>query len=276
MAWSDNWEKAKPAQKAHAPSKVRGLVALLVIASVGGMATWFFMRPAETPLPEVREVKKPVAPKPKSAPVKKAAPVKKPVVEDKEATFEDARKKRRELFKAMTPDERVAYIFEEMKKRPIRDEPSSNRIFRTGLEQVMDWVFSCEVGAPPPILPKMSMFDKAHLVEILFLDNPIKETDSERAKDAKETVQLAKKEFLDFIKQGGDPDDFLPYYHGQLVAAHQEWSMARKSVLETLKTDPEITQEYLKKINARLSEKGIRAVQIPPKLLERYGLQPEE
>lgn len=248
-----------------------GLVALII-----AMACWWCLRDSseEVARQDAAPPKKIATVKPaKPAPTNKVTP---PKVDNKENDLQLARQKRREMLKNMTPDERLAYVLEEMKKRPIRDEPSSNRIFRTGLEQVMDWVFSCEVGAPPPLLPQMSLFDRAHLAEILIMDNPIKETDSERAKMAKENVQLAKKEFINFIKEGGDPDDFLPYYHGQLVAAHQEWTLARQTAIETLKNDPDIAQEYVKRINERLAEKGIKPVQLPPKLLERYGLNPEE
>ena len=184
------------------------------------------------------------------------------------------RVRRREMFKNMSYEEKMDYLYDRAKNTPLREEPSSNRIFRTGTEQVMDWIFRCEVGDPPPLLPKMSLLEQAHLAEILVSDNPIKEDDSERAKEAKETVQMVKKEFIGFIKEGGNPDDFLPYYHDQLVQAHEEWKMARKMAIDAIKQDPDIAAEFLQQVNERLAAKGIKKVTLPPKMLEHYGIEP--
>ena len=88
--------------------------------------------------------------------------------------------------------------------------------------------------------------------------------------------QLAKKEFISFIKQGGDPYDFLPYYHGQLVQAYEESKMARKTIIDTLKSDPDIAPEFIKKVNDGLSAKGIKKIVLPQRMLEKYGVQIEE
>jgi hypothetical protein len=139
----------------------------------------------------------------------------------------------------------------------------------------MDWVFSCEVGNPPPLLPPMSLFDQVHLAEILIRDNPVLEGDSAKAIASKEMMKIAKKEFLSFLKEGGNPDDFLPYYHSQLVSAHEEWKLARQSIHDIIKKEPEIALEFAEQVNKRLEEKGIKKVVLPKKMLEAYGIEIE-
>jgi len=183
------------------------------------------------------------------------------------------REKRKAAYKAMTPDERWEYVVERAEKSALREEPSSNRIFRTSTEQVMDWIFRCEVGDPPPLLPELPIKEQLHLAEILISDNPIKADDSDNVKEAKETVQLAKKEFQEFIREGGEPEEFLAYYHSQLVQAHEEWKTARKMAIEAIKEDPDIAADYIERLNEHLAEKGIKKIKLPPKMLEHYGIE---
>lgn len=185
---------------------------------------------------------------------------------------EAERTRRREMFGKMTADEKIEYLRERIKNTPIPETPT-NRPYATSLEQVMDWTFTCEVGNPPPLLPPMTLFDQMHLAEILIRDNPILDSDPEKAAESKETMKIAKKEFVDFLKEGGNPDDFLPYYHGQLVAAHEEYKMARQSIVEIIRNDPDIAVDYIKKVNGRLSEKGIKNVKIPKKMLDAFGIE---
>ena len=193
----------------------------------------------------------------------------------KASSDDTERERRREMFSRMTVDEKIAYLHDKLKNTPIPDVPS-NRLYATSLEQTMDWVFSCEVGTPPPLLPPMSLSDQMHLAEILVMDNPILATDSEKAAESKRMMQIAKKEFMQFIKDGGNPDEFLPYYHSQLVAAHEEWKMARQSIYEMVRKEPDIALEYARKVNAKLSEKGIKNVVIPQKMLDAFGIENDE
>lgn len=189
---------------------------------------------------------------------------------------EDAeRARRREMFAKMTVDEKIDYLHEQIKNTPIPNTPT-NRLYATSLEQTMDWIFTCEVGNPPPLLPPMSLFDQMHLAEILIMDNPILEGDSDKAVESKETMKLAKRTFIQFLKDGGNPDDFLPYYHSQLVAAHDEYKMARQSIVEVIKTEPDIAVDYIKKVNSGLSSKGIKNVVIPKRMLDAFGIESDE
>ena len=166
----------------------------------------------------------------------------------------------------------MQYLFEEAAKKPIDLTPSTNRIFKTGTEQVMSWIFTTELGAMPPPLPRIPIRDEAHMAEILMAKNPILEGDSEKAKEAKQMVELAKKELIKFIKEGGSVDEFFEYYRGELVQAHNEWKESQKSVLQVVREEPDLAADYIREVNDRLSAKGIRPVKLPPKLKEQLGI----
>ena len=125
----------------------------------------------------------------------------------------------------------------------------------------------------PPPLPRISIRDEAHMAEILTAKNPAFETDSERAKEAKAMVELAKKELVKFIEEGGSVGEFFEFYRGELVQAHNEWQASQKSVMKVIREEPELAAEYIKEVNSRLGEKGIRPVRIPPKLKEQLGIE---
>ena len=245
------------------------------VAAIGVVSLWLLARDAETDGVLPNKTDSQGRPKSVSGP---ATPVRvhKAAESPVEHSDDDAeRKRRQEMFSKMSADEKIEYLRERVKNMPIPETPT-NRLYATGLEQAMDWIFSCEVGNPPPLLPPMSLFDRMHLAEILIMDNPVLDTDSEKAAESKEMMKIAKREFIKFLKDGGNPDDFLPYYHGQLVAAHDEYKTARQSIVEIIRNEPDIALDYIKKVNERLSEKGIKNVQIPKKMLDAFGIESED
>lgn len=206
--------------------------------------------------------------------VEPAIPTNRVAVAAEPVAEEDERGKRREMLKAMSPEERLAFLKDQIRHIRLPENPSSNRTFRTAVEQRLAAIFTTEVGAKPPLMPtKLNLYDRLHLAEILISDNPVIGTDSERAKEAKDVVQQAKKEFMTFIREGGDPDEFIEYYHGQLVQAHDEWTMAWQTTMETIRKDPEIAPEYVKRVNERLAAKGIRRISVPKKMQEHFNIQ---
>ncbi len=172
----------------------------------------------------------------------------------------------------MTPSERMEFLLNEAATKPIDFTSTTNRPFRTGTEQVLSLIFTTRLGDMPPILPKLPLLDEAHLAEILAAPNPPLDGDRERIKEAKEMVELAKRELLDYIAKGGKVEEFLEYYRGQLVLARDEWQESQKSVIQMIREDPEIAVEYIEVVNARLAEKGIKPVVIPEKLKEQLGI----
>ena len=273
IAKSPNIQQRKPSIKW--PSAPFICVAVGAIAAIGLMSYWLIGRDDNTNIRHADESEKRNHVKSLPAPSSRAQQ-QEAAKEIKETASESAeRERRREMFSRMTAEEKIEYLREQLKNTPIPEVPT-NRLYATGLEQTMDWIFSCEVGNPPPLLPPMSLFDQMHLAEILVMDNPILDTDSDKAVESKEMMKIAKKEFIQFLKDGGNPDEFLPYYHGQLVAAHDEYTAARQSIVEVIRNEPDIALEYIRKINDRLTEKGIKNVKIPKKMLDAFGIDSED
>lgn len=247
------------------PSLVRGLVAGGAIVLMGIIALYLV----------TGEKADPAANKKISTKIDEVKPdlvenVVKPESEKKKVDPDKAA--RMAKLRAMKPAERLEFLFEEAKKRPIDFTASTNRPFATGTEQVMSWIFTTRLGNMPPPLPRISIRDEAHMAEILLADNPVIEGDSDKVKDAKEMVELAKKECIEFVKKGGDVTEFLEYYRGELMQAHQEWQSSQKSVMQVIREEPEIAGDYIKEVNARLAEKGIKPVNVPPKFRQELGL----
>lgn len=247
----------------------KGIVTLLVVVVIAGLA-YFCLTNEEVKA----KVKDKLPKKQKIAEVQPEIAEPQEVEEVHVETPEEiAKRERREKLRKMSPDERLNFLFEEAKAKPIDfNNVSTNRPFATGTEQVMSWIFTTTLGNMPPPLPRISIRDEAHLAEILMADNPALEGDSEKVKNAKEMVELAKKEAIEFVKQGGDVTEFLEYYRGELVQAHNEWQESQKSVMQVIREEPDIAAEYIEEVNAKLAEKGIKPVNIPPKFREQLGL----
>ncbi len=249
------------------PSATRGLLALVITILIGA-ALWWFMRPAEIATPAQQD---------KHVPKKNAEAVPPKIVREPTAPapapIDKAKEERIAKLKAMTPGERMQFLFDEAAAKPLDMTPSSNRVFRTGTEQVLSWIFNARLGDVPPVLPTLPLMDEAHLAEILAAPNPALEGDSEKVKEAKEMVELAKKELIDYLNNGGNVEDFLEYYRGELIQANNEWKASQQSVIQVIREEPEIAEEYIKEVNARLAEKGIKPVAIPPPLKKRLGIE---
>ena len=194
-------------------------------------------------------------------------------ISSEEKPRQDDRQLEIERFRAMTPDEKLDFLYERAKNMTYDPTPPKGRAFSSGIEQVMSWIFTTRLGDPPPPFPRMSIYDEVHLAEIILSDNPASQDDSEDIKYAKETVSLAKKELVKYIKEGGDIEGFLTYYRDQLSEAHHEYNSARRMVFEAYRTesDREVCDLYLQRMNAELAEKGIKEVVVPEKLIERFS-----
>ena len=147
----------------------------------------------------------------------------------------------------------------------------TNRTFKTGVEQLMSWVFSVEVGDMPMPIPPIGEEDRAQLASILASKNEIKEGDSKMAAFCKEQVDFAKEEMREFIKQGGDPDEFLQYYFNQLRHAFEFRNEAQQQYYDLLEEDPELAEEFAKRVNKSFDEKGIKHI-----FTEQEELEAEE
>ena len=142
-------------------------------------------------------------------------------------------------------------------------------LHKNAVEQVLLQIFTCEVGDMPWALPAaLPEEEMKRLVEILISKDEIKETDSETAAWGKEVLAHAKKEMMQFIKDGGEPEDFIVHYHDELEKAFYARKDAEDYVKEMLdnKEDPKIIEALIEKTNERFAEKGIKPISAPAEL----------
>jgi len=243
---------------------------VLAALVVGGVLWWLERSPKTVTLPEEPPKSKALA--------KEVTPAKAPEpvpVQEAEPPKENPNKALRQELAKMTKEERMDYAFKEMQNRKIPLEPKTNRIFRTGIEASMARIFMTQLGdpPPPPFTTAIPLRDEAHLAEILIAHNPVLETDTEAQKASKEMVALAKKEMIDYIKNGGNPEDFLKYYHGKLKEAFEFRRESMKSLIQVSRDDPSITAEYLDRLNKELADKGIKQIELNEKQRKRLGLE---
>ena len=179
------------------------------------------------------------------------------------------------IISGLSKAEKENLYFSELAKKKIDLSPRTNRIFRSGLEASIARIFMTVPGdpPPPPFTTVIPLRDEAHLEQILTSANPILESDTEQQKESKKMVELAKKELIKFINEGGNPEDFLNHYHSILRESFDLRRESAKSFMKVAREEPEIAQQYLNELNKNLSERGIKEIQLSDKQKERLGLQ---
>ena len=114
---------------------------------------------------------------------------------------------------------------------------------------------------PMPI-PNLTQEERDTLVAVLISKNEILPADNEHVAMAKTQVDAAKKEMIKFIKEGGDPDEFLRYYYDELDRAFEYRCMAVEQVESAAEEDPELAYEVGLKINEKLASEGIMSINL--------------
>ena len=258
-------------QDARSPSRHNVAFALSValVALIGG-GTWWWMQRDGGVVPDSDEVPKKAALAKEVKPA--AAPVAKTVAETNAAATVQVSPSRAGEAAApaagasapVAPSNRVIVVENDA------TDPNHKSDFSTGVEQVMGWIFTTELGDSPPPLPDLSAAERKRIVEILLAKNPVEEGDSEKSAEAKEMVSAAKRELMQYLKQGGDTDDFLAFYRNELVKAQEAREDAKRLVREMAREgDDEMTVQFLKEVNGKLAERGIKAVELPVKVRRR-------
>ena len=136
------------------------------------------------------------------------------------------------------------------------------RTFTSGTEQVIGWVFGCEPGDMPMILPPIDPKEKENIVSILISKNEVGKDDTEESAELKQRVDLAKKEMMKYLKEGGDPDEFLKYYHDVLKRAYAWRSEAISQCGELFDEDEGMARDFLNKVNEKFEQEGIKPLDI--------------
>lgn len=273
------WNKPSAAQEpavekgSKVPSQWRGIVAGLVVVAAAMACIILLMSNDEKSVEKVekergliKEVPPAPAPKPKAEEPKAEKPAPKPAAPEKfvPPTFpadmdpeeRDVKLRRAKWEWKLTHDMRLRNFLE--KHKP----PEAT--FKTGEEQVIDWIFTCKVGddVPPP-LPQMQEFEKNHLLEILETACEVKEDDDAKTVERKKIVDDVKKELAEYVKQGGKVQDFLEYYRNELVKARETKALVASEVRKAIDSgDPDVGVQTLDKGNKILRDKGISEVEL--------------
>lgn len=142
--------------------------------------------------------------------------------------------------------------------RQVRDYPS-------GLEQVLSWIVNKQLGDTPFILPRLNQ--KEEFAKILERDLIVYDNDSEKSVIQKANVAQAKQMLKTYLAQGGNVEDFLSYYHTQLLEANRMWRTAQNEITALSKTgEPNEVRAYAQELNKKLAEKGIKSIRLPKHL----------
>ncbi len=251
MAWNGSDGVKTPQIEKKPPKGGKGIIAGVVIV-VAALVVFFGVRTLKSEAPE-REAK--------SEKIPDVQPVKSFKVLDQ--TISTAKDKRTVSKVESALDKLDEVERPKIKVRQLSEEEwftLTNRTFKTGVEQLMSWVFSTTVGDMPMPIPSIGEEEKKNIVGILLSDNPITDLDDEKSKFCKENVMAAKKEMMKYLKEGGDPDEFLQYYFQELKYAFDKRNEARSQIQEAWEEDPEVGKEFLKRVNESFIEEGIKII----------------
>ena len=273
-------------------SRVWRLAALVLCAGVIGGGAWWWMARSERAPQEERVVKKaaPTVRRPRvrqiAAPKKEPAPPAETNILDWTRTelarvrarmrnaspesLENLKRKEADLEKLLV-DEKYQFHMTNVPK--VAYQP-----FKTCTEQVMDWIFNCNVGDdPPPFVPPMDQSEMENISDILDRANELLDEDTPETAERKRIVDAAKKELKEYMAQGGSPSAFLHYYHQQLVTAYEMRLEASRIVREFARdATQEDARKFLERTNAELAKKGIAPVQLSDKMKMKLGIPIEE
>ena len=194
---------------------------------------------------------------PPSAPVAKASawiPPPEPPGMDEQARSVWLRKMRYERRKAT--DGRLKNFLENCKTEPA--------MYRTGTEQLLDWVFFTKVGdIPPPPLPPIPPAELSRIGEILDTVNEPGDDDDETVAERKKIVDNAKTVLKEYLAEGGTVQDFLDHYLNELTLAHQKKDVASVAIQEVIRFG-DATQAvlFIEEVNRQLEQEGINPVEL--------------
>ena len=263
--WNRSTSTPKPAPKK--PSALRGVVAGLVVVVLALAGAWYFLR-GDSSVAERQGKDRGL--------IKEATPTKAPTPSAKPPTTKKMRVKPKTLEDALANvSERMRPLEIKKAAKPINLDGYTNRVFNSTTEQMMSWIFTTRVGEMPLPMPGIPDDERKNLAAILISKNEIKPEDSEGLALAKESVDQAKKEMIEYIKQGGDPEEFLDYYNKELERIYLYRCDARSEYVKLQEEDPELAEAFRDKVNQGLAEKGATPIEKQYLTLEE-ALEAEE
>ena len=256
------------------PIVVAGAIAVIVAA-----VAWFVLSPPEETRQDAASAKKALIKEVMPVKASKGAPPTerktKHVLTEREKRIQEGSRKalarKREFEERMRTDAQL--IFHVTNNVKVK-----NGGYKTTVEQMLDWIFSCEVGAMPPLPPVgIPAYELAAIGEILDNELPAVKGESEEAVKRRELMREVKDELRKYIADGGDPQKFLEYYHDQLVRAYERRQDAGEALLKSCKEDdPEVARMMHTAVNQLLEKDGIKKIELRKDQRQRIGLTEKE
>ena len=160
----------------------------------------------------------------------------------------------------------------------VREGKEDKRPFKTSTEQALNWIFNAKIGEMPP-LPPMEIPKESFPELLKMLERPIEiaDEDSDQLAEQKEVVNLAKEELRKYMKEGGDPNEFMKFYREELVRAFDYRLMCVREVEKACDRDaPENVREFFKAVNRHLSEEGLDKIEISEERKAQIELKDED
>ena len=139
--------------------------------------------------------------------------------------------------------------------------------FSTGTERLISWMANTRLGDPVPPLPMLPIGED--IEKILDTDIAVYDDDDEKTVQAKVNVAKMKQSMKAFIKEGGDPQDFLTFYREELDMVHKERVEEQKELMRLYREGGgEQARAFADTRNKELGARGIRPLALPPFLRE--------
>lgn len=136
--------------------------------------------------------------------------------------------------------------------------------YRNATEQLLMQTFSCPLGLAPRPIGFIPAEDRQDMINILAMPVKIEDDDDEDTRIGKEIIADAKKELIQYIADGGDPNTFFQYYYDELVKAYELHNEVQEEVrrLAEEEKDPDLARQFMKKANEMLTAEGIAPVSL--------------
>lgn len=265
-------KKPRKVAKNSASSKGRGLIAAAVLVLVAGVAAWWMW-------PEEKKVVE--EPTKKKAAIKQVNVVtNRQVVKVVEKEEIDPKKMPHPMYKQPTnpklPKKKYIPTVEEIEKARLGPDgkPRKMSIYKTPVEQALGMIFTTELGSPPPRLFDIPSFATEEQLK-KFLDTTFAydKDASDAVNENRIMMQQVQDEFKKYLDDGGDVKGFVDYYVGELHASYDQWKTAQKMIINMVKDGerPEVVKDVRDKVNALLSERGIKKLAFPPSIRSAMG-----
>ena len=131
---------------------------------------------------------------------------------------------------------------------------------QNGIDQRLSFITGVVPGDMPMPLFEFDEDDLKELVPALLAKNEVKDDDDADTAELKRDIAFAKKELMTYIRQGGDPNEFMEYYTKQLTQCFEMRCEAISQADDLFHSEPELFNDFVKAVNKKFEEEGIRTI----------------